>query len=105
MTTNINGVDPSDLAEWALAQMYLAMKLAEKSYADYGASEGSIPTDKLDRIAAEQQMHVRHVGMYAAVFRSAESANNSPRRNKYQEILAAVDASLARKQIPRQVTR
>lgn len=113
MIHNIPGVDRSHLAEWAIAQMYKAMRLAEKAMADYDLNKSIIinssPGDRsiprqsdLNTIAGTHQMHVNNANMYAAVFAACELADDSPHSAKYQAAIAAVGASLADKQIPQQ---
>lgn len=113
MNADIPGVDRGHVAEWAIAQMYRAMRLAEKSAGDYAHNKGliansnmgarDIPTQAdLDTLAGDNKWYMQQAQMYAAIFVTFELADESPHRDKYQAAITAAGASLGGKQIPRQ---
>lgn len=113
MNDDIPGVDRSHVAEWALAQMYRSMRLAEQAFESYRYNKNLIATsspgdrliprkEDLDLIAGDNQMHVRNANMYASIFTALELADESPHRKKYQAAIEAVGRSLAEDLIPRQ---
>lgn len=113
MNDPIEGVRRGVLAEWAFAQMYRAMRLAEKTAGDYvhnkevvansAVGQREIPTTAdLDVIASDNKWYMQQAQMYAAVFAAAELADDSPFRARYQQVIDAVSASLGGDLIPRQ---
>lgn len=113
MNDDIPGVDRGHVAEWALAQMYRAMRLAEKAAGDYAHNKAivansrvgarEIPTQAdLDTLAGDNKWYMQQAQMYAAVFAACELADDSPHRKKYQVAIEAVVASMSPDLIPRQ---
>lgn len=113
MNNDISGVDRGHVAEWALAQMYRAMRLAEKAAGDYSHNKSivansyvgqrDIPTQAdLDTLAGDNKWFMQQTQMYAAVFAAMELADDSPHRAKYEAAIRAASASLTGNQIPKQ---
>lgn len=111
---DIPGVYRADLAQWALANMYKSMRLAEQANASFTYNSEILvnskvgdraiprPSEDLNAIANDNQMHVRNAHMYAAIFTAVELADDSPRVDKYKAAIKAVDAQWAKDLIPRQ---
>ena len=113
MNDNIPGVDRGNLGEWAFAQMYRAMRLAEKAAGDYAYNNKLIAESKLgardtptqadlDLMASDNKWYMQQAQTYAAIFVAAELGDESPHRDKYQRAIQAVSASLGGNLIPRQ---
>lgn len=116
MSVEIEGIDKGNLAEWAFAQMYAAMRDAEQNSKDYNHNADivarSLPGDRtiprqadLDNLAGNTKFFMQRAEMYAAIFTACEVADDSPNRDKYMRAIRAVDALRAAKQIPQQRER
>ena len=89
-----------DLAEYAFQEMYRNMRLAEKLDKEILRDYGHIPWEELKDLVGTNKFHMQQSEMYASVFLAAEMADDSPRRDKYRQLLSKMDASWGDNQIP-----
>lgn len=113
MNKDIPGIDRSDLSVYAFAHMYRAMKQAEQAAVDVvhnsdlmassGVSDRGRPTvQDIELLISDNKWYIAQSEMYAMVYLAAEMADDSPRRNQFQQAMKRVDAFLSQKLIPRQ---